>query len=77
MAIMKSLTTGVVLTKGTLTVKSIRKTWEKIQVDAKGCQEHHRTKESVIVTKSLRRGGGSRQDMLGARVVYVESKSLN
>ena len=34
-----------------------------------------RTKERVIVTKSLRCGSGGRQDRFGATMVYVESKS--
>ena len=54
----------------------VRRTWEKIQKDAKGCQEHYRTKESVTVTKSLSRRGGSRPDRLGTTAVYVESKGF-
>ena len=45
-------------------------------MDAMGCQEHYIIKESVIVTGSLRYGGGSRQDGLGTIAVYEEPTSL-
>ena len=61
-------------TKGTLMIKSVCKALENIQEDAKRCQEHHRTRESVTMTGSLRHSDDGRQDRLATTVVYMESQ---
>ena len=61
--------------KGIPMIKLVHRTCGKIHEDTRRYQEYHRTKESVTVTRSLRRSGGSRQDRFGTTVVYEEPKS--
>ena len=68
------LDTGGVPAKGTPTVKSVHIVLEDPCRTQSRVQNDYGAKEDVTVTRSLRRGGGCRQDGLGTSAV-LEPKS--